>query len=480
MTADSTLSKRFPFLLTASSGAVSRVLIVDGPQNSQFPVADPDAQTKTFERFEHYMNAKYGDPAFDSADLSVMVRDLGLLPPLAPDLTAFMRAEIAKILNDPKLSQEKRQARVQELRAFFFNAPELQNSTTLRGFTKNGEEIYHYFPRFQIDFSADLLSNSVLDRFSQLVMYIRLTDDVAGKGVRFVDFVPKGSDILEYSRGEFKEKHQLQAKGTAGRSSSDVENTVSGDTTTTETRGVSLGGEVSFTSSEEFTRQLKDALEKQTAGIVENGRALLVQLRSVRHIRIGGTYEFGVMLEIPSLVKPAPHNAKYYVNSPAVELIEPEIVLLGVVRHVYNRGQTGFFNKVPEIENDGVFEQVVIRRPTVTLWSFNQNPWIRPYVFQANAAFTVHVATNNDAATFVVTDTKDDSILATGKGATAKLTIPTADLAHRITAKIDFKPIVVVPTNGSKHVLTATPASPPSFQINVGDTGSKSFSVSYQ
>jgi hypothetical protein len=430
------------------------------------------------------MEAKYGDRNFDGAMLAVAFRDLGRLPAFAPDVNTFLRQEIVKVLNDKDLKPDERKARVQELRAVVLNAPAAAYSTTINHTTENGEEVFHYYPRLQIDFTADLLSNSTLDRFSQLIMYVELNEDDHAKGVRLLDFSPKPSDIVDYSRGQLKQSAELQAKATAGRTTGSSATTESGDTTEKDESGLSLGADIAFTATEEYTRQLQDALEKRTAGIVNNGRGLLVQFRAVRQLRIGGTYPFDVMLEIPSEVIPLPGtDYEFYGLDPVVKAITPRIALIGVVRHVYDRGTAGFFNIVPEIENDDVYEQVVLETiADKELWSFHGEIWVRPNPFKDPPKLTVHVVTNHELGSFVVTDVTnpaEPTILGRGKGVENKIKIETGDLENPINAQIDFHPIVRFGDQGTVTVVKPAPTSS-QFMINVGASGKKSFVVKYE
>lgn len=483
-TDDRTLASRFPFLLTPSASGIDRTQIIERSELSALPPTSTTSREVEFNKFRSYMRAKYGDENFAGAMLDVTFRDLGRVPVFDPQVNTFLRQEIIKIQNDKELKPEERNARIQELRAVVLNAPAAANSTTFNRISGKGEEIFYYYARLQIDFTADLLSNSTLDRFSQLIMFIELPEEAHAKNVRFLDFAPKPSDIVDYTRGQLKQSAQLQAKATAGRTAGSNKTTESGDSSKTSESGLSLGADVSFTATEEYTRQLQDALEKRTAGIMANGRALLVQFRSVRHLRIGGTYSFDVMLEIPSTVQQLPGtNGKFYALDPVVNVIKPKIALIGVVRHVYDRGKTGFFNIVPEIENDDVYEQVVLKSISdEELWSFNGEPWIRPYEFEPAKMFTVHVVTNHELASFVVTDITDarePKIINRGKGEDVKLKIETDDLQNNMLVQIDFFPIVHFVDKGAVSIVNPS-LTTSKFHIDANSAGTKSFVVKYQ
>ncbi len=73
------------------------------------------------------------------------------------------------------------------------------------------------------------------------------------------------------------------------------------------------------------------------------------------------------MMEVPSY----DHLGLFW---PCVNL-EADAYLVGVVRHVYDRGFTGWMNKVPEPENDDTFNEVMTEHiQNIELWTLNNIP----------------------------------------------------------------------------------------------------------
>jgi hypothetical protein len=408
------------------------------------------------------MANKYGGKKdFKAAKLSILVRDVETTPLHSPELDLEARKAVAGIHTNSNLSKEERMERAQSLSSAYVDVPKVPYRIALKRY-KGDLEVNHYFPRIQIDFSADLLSDSNLDRFSQLAMLILIPECEFKKGVRFIDFSPKGADIAEFTRGELTQQSQLTARATAQAAEPF-------------TKIASLGGELSYTATETFVRELKDALEKRTVGIVENGRGFLVQLRAIRQLRIGGTYTFDLMLEIPSLPEITPEVADYYIAEPVSKAVEPEIILLAVVRHVHDRGTTGWINSVPESENDDVYEQVVVEElQNVSVWQFNDIPLgqRRP----PPHTFTARVSTNRKDARFAIFDAKGH-ILAHGTGEEAELSIPN-NTGHGIEGELRFLPVVNTPAEGNATNLEAKPSK---FLIEVpaGESRIETFVTTY-
>ena len=116
--------------------------------------------------------------------------------------------------------------------------------------------------------------------------------------------------------------------------------------------------------------------------------------------------------------------------------------MVGVVRHVHDRGHRRSFwglSKVPESENDDVYEQVVVKKvPNVLLWRSKELDWIA----SQDRAYrcVVEVFTNHPDATFVATDGQGD-VVAIGRGAQSLLRVP--ETGGRCSTTISFAPIVV-------------------------------------
>ena len=328
--------------------------------------------------FDKYLKAKYGTSKPQTALLSAEVRDLGKIPAFSPTLQAMAAAEVLKILMEPSASMEEKTAKKNLLLSSFLNVPQ---SFEIMTFNRNEADckLYYYYPHFEVDLSANVLSPSINDRFSEIIFLINVDDDSFKKGVRLVNFLPKDTDIAEFSRGILKESMEAQVKGTYGLTKSSKSTNVSGNSTTESSVSPSLGGELSLTYTEGLERDLKEAIEKKTTGIVQNGQTFIADLRALRNVRIGGSYRFDLLLEVPALPD------KIFVNkttercksNPVREKVTANIVIVGVVRHVVEIGHTGIFQHMPEAENDDVFEEVVLHEIPAskqTLWEFKNIP----------------------------------------------------------------------------------------------------------
>src|SRR6185436_10720224 len=259
---------------------------------------------------------------------------------------------------------------------------------------------------------------------------------------RFIDFRPKDADIVEYSRGELTEATTGQVSATAGLSDQLVR-TASPETRTT---GNSLGVTAGLSVSETYASKLLDALERKTTAILDQGQTFLAELRSLRQIRIAGTYNFDLMLEVPAHLAIAPGDngapPSYLISSPAVSKLVADIFLIGVARHVHARGHIGWLRKAPESENDHVFEQVVLDvLPGQPLWEAGV-PWLSK-VERKSQSCTMTVVANREEAGYVVT--RDTEVVATGSGRRAELTFPVASDGKCGTVKVRFLSVVLPP-----------------------------------
>lgn len=443
----------YPHLLTSSPVDIERVVVVE-PSGK---IAKKKSQTHAL-AYDSYLEDKYSDDEFKAAKLSFIVLDRGKRPSFLP---IDVSEHVAKILTaDSKLSDAERIDREELLKARLRNVPDFPDVTVLHHIDKEGREVYYYYPRIAIDFSTQLISSSPLDRFSFLAIVVKLKEGSLDSEViarlkekgwderdfqaRVIDFSPKAADIAEYSRGQFAIGSQVQAKasyspkGTALQTQgTELNNTVTGSSLT-------QLADVGYTYTESYTSELKDAIEKRNTGLLEDGRLFYGEFRSIREKRIGGTYHFDLMLEIPAFPvghdkdgKPIPadremcQEAENIISVPLVKELRADVFLVGVVRHVYDRGYLGVFNKVPESENDHVYEQVVLEKVAdQLLWKFEHPPWFVPVTRdpEEKKVFDITVYTNEKDARFALL-TKKGEILAHGGGdsTTFKIELPWPD-----------------------------------------------------
>ena len=385
--------------------------------------------------------------SFEAAALSTTIRDRSTMPPFLPvdSLSKMLTEKIAAIESNEKLSQEEKKKQQEELRDTLFNVPDLHPTTALHHIEQkdgNKKEVNFYYPRVQIDFSSRLLTNSPLDRFDFLGMVVKIKhDEKSGEyPVRFVDFSPKDADIVEFTRGQFTQTAQLQAQGTVALEPSGSQ--------------TKLSGQLSYTQTENYVSELKDALEKRTTSILNDGKLFVAEFRAIREKRIGGTYNFDLMLEIPAIIEQKKGQLSYKsrpIICPIKEdnticQIKVDIYLVGVIRHVYKRGMTGFIKRVPESENDKVYETVVQKvLKEKVLWTFQGEPWDGKDPDESHQ-ITVTVVTNRDDARFILTD-EGGTVRGQGGGKEAKISVKNK-VMNPEEWKLTFLPIVSQANNG--------------------------------
>jgi len=172
-----------------------------------------------------------------------------------------------------------------------------------------------------------------------------------------------------------------------------------------------------------------------------------------------GTYQLQVILENPPVAEPTTALPKrYYQLRPKAESIVPDILLVGVgvVRHIYDRGLTGLVYRVPEPDNDDVFEQVVASTPRVDLRGFYNKYWIHAYeTALPKIDHTIAVLTNHPSASCSIRDAAGN-LIGTGSGHETK--IPVSGLSSNTTGTITFYPILSLTDESRKTVATTSPA----------------------
>jgi hypothetical protein len=408
------------------------------------------------------------------------VRDRGTTPALlATDLSSaiFTTLSTAAAANT-KPSWAAALALQSFLLARFRNAPDLQ-LTELPHHWDCGIQVYYYYPRLSVDFGSTFFSPSALDKFDFLAMEITLNTPgqlEGGDRVRFTDFNPKASDFIDYSRGQFTAAAQLQAQLAYLSSKGVSQVTGEAPDTTTTTRntsvGPSSGPQISGTVSDSYVSQLADSIERRTSTILADGRTFYSDFRSIRQVRIGGTYNFDIQLQVPAhavrvpcdpkSVTPCQPDAEHcgtglagnYASMPVDAHVTADVTLIGMVRHVFRRGRIGSFARVPEAENDDVYEEVVLKRlPRVRLWDFSGDAAIYQ-VSPRPPRCAIAIATNRDDATFVASDLSG-KLLGKGSGKDASISF-SADEDGRCKGSLTFMPIVVDRQKGPMEVLGAT------------------------
>jgi hypothetical protein len=445
-----TLTAKYPHLITGEDASVPLVIGSDG---TVVTTAVPD--------FASFRKQIYGTDAFTPATLSLNVHDRGSAPAFLPldvsqliasTLSSFAAANSKTPLSTAIMLQTFLQAR-------FRNVADL-SLAIVPHHQVDGRQVYYYYPRVSFDFGSVFTSASTLDRFDFLALRLTLKGCPAGPPrVRIVDYYPKASDFAEYTRGQLTEGAQLQAQlaytATKGVSA------ITGATpdTTTSTRSTTLGPQVGGSVSDSYVAQIVDAIDRRTSAVLDDGAMFYADFRGTRQVRVGGTYNFDVMLEVPSQLQPtdtAPcaDPSATCVSNPIATNVNADATLIGMVRHVYRRGQIGRVTRVPEPENDDVFEEVVLKRiPDIALWQFNASPAVSNTTSVLNCVLAV--TTNRDDAEFVANDAQG-ALLGRGSGREAAITYSSPAGKACATPTLSFLPILTAGDKGSTTILRAS------------------------
>jgi hypothetical protein len=455
----------------------------------------PSGQGPAYEDFVNFLRLRYGSSDFRAVDLSFNHHDRTTTPGFfkADARSSLVTALSALFTADSKLTQQQRIDIQRLLEARLLNVPDLAritapHSTELCGegcsddfaacrkrCTDEGRSsceeacsaagiLYYYYPRISIDFSSSFRSIAPIDRLAYLGLVVRIKDE--RDGVRFLDFFPKDADLVEFSRGDFNQSAQLQAGANLG--AKNTGSLTTGEAPLTNVTGTesSQGLSANATLSEGLASKLADAIERRSTGVIEDGRTFVVDLRSIRQVRIAGTYNFDLMLEVPSRLRREVHDHKaedILRSVPVRREVVADVFLMGVVRHVYDRGHMGLIYKVPESENDDVFEEVVLKVFTdQVLWTAPAEPFFDQINFQTPQC-KIKVLTNREDATFVVIDEERDTVLANGVGKEADISFPLSAASPQqcsadmpcCKAKVRFLPVVLATENGRSELLQA-------------------------
>ncbi len=359
--------------------------------------------------------------------LAVTVRDQALTPALvALDASRANAAEVAKLLLDPKLSLTEKSALTTQLRDHFLSLPESPSRLLPTG-AQGGRIEYRYFPQLTIDLTASLQVADPLTRFEYVAVAIRIKPE---HQARFINFAPKAADLYDFTVATLKQTASASAKLDATSTLSAVGksgvSSESGDTTQTasndRTRGSSFASGIGFSLSDELTREIRTALEARAAGVHDNGRLFVAELRSNDRRRISGTISHDLMLEIPSEVVKSDAKAtiEHETSAPVDSTVEAEVRLVGVVRHVRKLGSIGTFRRVPEPIKDEVFHEVLVFEQTLQLWRFNGVAIAR---LTAVPVTNLTILTNEADASFTV-QTQTGAVIASGVGRSSKFVVP--------------------------------------------------------
>jgi hypothetical protein len=447
----------YPNLLySGEGGEAQRVLLINGNGAPATNASDARRQ-QALDDFRKYLSGKYGHPDFKAAQISFNVHDRSTAPGLLPyDVTQLVATSVASLITgNPKIPQGDVTQLEASLQAHLRNVPDVPQVTVWHH-TENGSRVYYYYPHLSLDFSAQYPSSSSYDRLSYLALVVRLKQKPSSRTARFLDFTPKQADLAPFSRGGFSQTTGAQAQVAYGVTASTTKTTGVAPSVTAATNGTTLGSgsgpTIGVTNSDVYTDTLLDTIERRTVGILDEGQTFFADLRAVREVRIAGTYNFDLMLEVPAVLV----TERPYARSVPVEPeIKADVFLIGVVRHVYQRGDKGFILKVPETENDQVYEQVLLKvAADRTLWKFVGEPYFERVVVQ-EAVCKVKVVANRDDATYILEDGNGrQSASGSGKDGTFDL----AELEPaKCRGRVVFLPVLVSSEKSGAQFFVAKP-----------------------
>ena len=328
-------------------------------------------------------------PILTTAHVSVSVRDRTRTPNFDGfNFDSAKTDEIATLLLNKDLSDEQKAKLLNGVRNNYATRPEVETRAVFDMYVPpdadSGEDdgatdhagvaLYRYFIELELDFTGTLQSADPTVRFDYLAAAIRIPN---GMDARFVNFAPKEADLFDLTIGQLKSSSSLAANAKQSATASvgsdiedtSVENRTKKDTAST---GATTEYGLSFSLTEELTREIKSALDVRAAGIHQAGKLFILELRSTDQKRISGTYSYKVMLEVRS--EPAIFEELIGISNPKVNDLSLEVRTVGVLRHVVAPGRTGTFNRVPEPLNDKTFHQVVIDEALIDAWSFTNAP----------------------------------------------------------------------------------------------------------
>ena len=405
------------------------------------------------EQWDSFRIARHSPAGSSPATISVSTRDQTTTPALDLfNIETTSASDVAKILADRTLSNDDKDRLLIRLRDNYRAMPETYSRLVSKGAEtagpNQGGTIYSYFPQVTVDLSAALTTAEPLDRFEFFGLAIRL---VGNTNASFINFSPKAADLFDFTLGQLKQTASLNAsltagnKGTGGNSSTDksVTGLESGRTSGSE---ATLGGSLTFAQSDEFTRDLKASLEARSAGIFEDGKVFIVELRANTQKRISGTYTYNLMLEVPAMLQKTKLGRKTVWESiPKTKALVAEARVVGVVREVKKVGLSGFLKRVPEPSNDVVFQEVVLKDSEVLLWRFNEIPLA---VISEDPNLTIY--TNHEDASYTVFDESSGPALAHASGKVSRLSVDTNN-----KVRVDFHPIII----GGAQLAEAQPST---------------------
>ena len=223
----------------------------------------------------------------------------------------------------------------------------------------------------------------------------------------------------------------------------------------------STGAELAYSFSDTYVNELKDAFERRTTGIFEGGKAFFAEFRAIQQTRIGGTYGFDLMLEVPASVHEVldvdGKGTNQFYSEPIVEEVKADVFLVGVVRHVLASGKTGTLLRVPEPTNDIAVERVTLRRlPDTRLWRFNGLRYHASTEVQLGV-FRITVLSNIAGARYVLRDTETGEILGSGSGHQSDFDIVLGKKAR--TVRVEFLDQIIGEKQQDIATLTAADSS---------------------
>lgn len=388
-------------------------------------------------------SAGQGNDGSVMRSVSVSLRDRTRTPPFSSlSLDLAEQDEFVKIFLDPSIDNNKKRELIEKARHNFVTLPEVQDRVVFDRYLPidykdedfQGAPVWRYFAELEIDLTGSLASPDPLVTFSYLATILRIPDNVDAK---FINFSPKEADLYAIAIGQLTSSGALTGNITQGVSgtaeTAQTDTTQLGLQNTNEsTRSITSQAGLTGTLSEQLTREIKAGLDVRSAGIHDDGKVFLIELRGTDQKRIAGTYTFKVMLEVRSFPT---RKEKVFIAKPDANAIKLETRTVGVIRHVVKRGQVGMIHRVPEPLNDHAFHEVIVEDDAIDVWQFNGLP--RGDIIEPEAKpKNVLVRTAHDDAAFYVREI-DGKVIGYGSGKQAAFHIEKDNVAEVV-----FLPII--------------------------------------
>lgn len=379
------------------------------------------------------------------ASVSLTVRDRTRTPIFTSfNLDVAQLDEILALLLNNKISNQEKQKLIASARNNYVTLSEVPERVVFDRYVpasaqeNAGAPEWRYFIELEVNLTGTLESPDPLTRFSYLAAVLRIPNGIEA---RFINFEPKVADLYEIAIGHLKTAGSASANAKKGASANQDLTTVDKSQTDIETTSKMSAGATSETGfslqlNEELTREIKAGLDIRSAGIHQDGKVFLIELRGTDLQRIAGTYTYNVMLEIRSRPRLSEDGTVYF-GEPLERALSLETRSVAVVRHVVKRGRTGYLTRVPEPLNDHAFHQVIVADGKAEAWRFRETPRGDRVVTESEPDNLIVRSPYNDATFVIRARGNNGRVIAYGTGTQATYRL---DPGTHLT--VEFLPIV--------------------------------------